>query len=87
MLLWTNESGYNKHCGRKDNSADNVSVHYVQEVVKIIESKLKPCILFTRSQSQQGRLRRLRISCSRMTQSCNYEEMRIVLIMDFGTEI
>ena len=84
MLVWTNQSGYDKHCGRKYNAADNVSVHHVQGVVDIIESKLKP---FTRSQSQQGRVRRLRISCSRMTQSCNNEEMRIVLTMAFGTEI
>ena len=84
MLVWTNESGYDKHCGRKDNATDNVSVHHVQGVAEVIESKLKP---FTRSQSQQGRVKRLRISCSRMTQSCNYEEMRIVLTMAFGTEI
>ena len=74
MLVWTNKSGYGKHCGRKDIAADNVSVHHVQEVVDVIESKIKPCILFTRSQSQQGRLRRLRILCSRMTQSCNYKD-------------
>ena len=23
MLVWTNKSGYDKHCGRKDNAADN----------------------------------------------------------------
>ena len=74
MLVWTNKSGYGKHCGRKDIAADNVSVHHVQEVVDVIESKIKPCILFTRSQSQQGRFRRLRILCSRMTQSCNYKD-------------
>ena len=46
MLEWTNGSGYDKHGGRKDNAADNVSVHHVQEVVDIIESQLKPCLIF-----------------------------------------
>ena len=23
MLVWANESGYDKHCGRKDNATDN----------------------------------------------------------------
>ena len=46
MLEWTNESGYDKHCGRKDNAADNVSVHHMQEVVDVIESQLKPCLIF-----------------------------------------
>ena len=46
MLEWTNKSVYDKHCERKDNAADNVSVHHVQEVVDIIESQLKPHLIF-----------------------------------------
>ena len=23
MLVWTNESGYDKHCGRRDNATDH----------------------------------------------------------------
>ena len=46
MLEWTNKSGYDKHCERKDDAADNVSVHHVQEVVDIIESQLKPQLIF-----------------------------------------
>ena len=46
MLEWTSKSGYDKQCERKDNAADNVSVHHVQEVVDIIESQLKPRLIF-----------------------------------------
>ena len=30
----------------KDNAADNASVHHVQEVVDVIESQLKPRLIF-----------------------------------------
>ena len=31
---------------KKDNAADNVPVHHVQEVVDVIESQLKPRLIF-----------------------------------------
>ena len=46
MLVWTKESGYDKHCGSKDNDADNESVHHVQEMVDVLESQLKPRLVF-----------------------------------------
>ena len=57
MLEWTNKSGYDKHCERKDNAADNVSVHHVQEVVDGHRKPTKTMshILLTRSLPQEGK--------------------------------
>ena len=65
MLVWTNKSGYDKHCGRKEMlQTMNASVHHVQEVINVIESQLKAhIILYSPDLNHAGEvLRRPRIS-------------------------
>ena len=50
MLEWTNESGYDKHGGRKDNAADNVCSRRHRKPTKTTSH-----ILLTRSLPQEGR--------------------------------
>ena len=59
MLVWTNKSGYDKHCGRKEMlQTMNASVHHVQEVINVIESQLISHIIFTRSQPRRGGIKK-----------------------------
>ena len=51
-----NKSGYDKHCGRKDNVADNASIHPVQEVVDVTTKPTKTTFIFIHQISTtQGR--------------------------------